>query len=107
MYYCIREAILRNHILHIFVWLYLVNTHHFQLLIDIFIRLNCMVYVHCGDNSKCQNVLVNTIISDKPMATVSFEIHLRSCAICLYYVVCHFILSQFETPPEATYCCFE
>ena len=84
MYYSIREAILYNHTLHIFVWLYLTNTQHVQLPIDIFIRLNCMIYVHCDDNSKCQNVLVNTIISDKPMAMVSFEIHLRSSAIIMF-----------------------
>ena len=84
MYYSIREAILYNNTLHIFVWLYLTNTQHVQLPIDIFIRLNCMIYEHCGDNSKCQNVLVDTIISDKPMATVSFEIPLRSSAIIMF-----------------------
>ena len=68
MYYSIPEAILHNHRLHIFVWLYLANTHHFQLLIDIFIRLNCMIYVHCGDNSKGLNIPVNMIFSDKSIA---------------------------------------
>ena len=68
MYYSIPEAILHNHRLHIFVWLYLANTHHFQLLIDIFIPLNCMIYVHCGDNSKGLNIPVNMIFSDTSIA---------------------------------------
>ena len=64
MYYSIPEAILHNHRLHIFVWLYLANTHHFQLLIDICIRSYCMIYVHNGDNSKELNIPVNMIFSD-------------------------------------------
>ena len=68
MYYSIPEAILHNHRLHIFVWLYVANTHHFQLLINIFIRLYCMIYVHSGDNSKELNIPVNMIFSDTSIA---------------------------------------
>ena len=102
MYYSIPEAILHNHRLHIFVWLYLANTHHFQLLIDIFIRLYCMIYVHNGDNSKelnhtCEHDFFRYIHSE-----ISFARNVRSSAVCFYYVVCNFILSLFETPPEVT-----
>ena len=68
MYYSVPEAILHNHRLHIFVWLNLANTHHIQLLIDIFIRFNCMIYVHCGDNSKGLVIPVNMIFSDTSIA---------------------------------------
>ena len=94
MYYYIPEAILHNHRLHIFVWLYVANTHHFQLLMDIFIRLNCMIYVHCGDICKGLNIPVNMIFS--------YSENVRSSAVCSYYVVCNFILSLFETHPEVT-----
>ena len=102
MYYSIPEAILHNHILHIYVWLYLPKTHHFQVLIDIFVRLNVMIYVQCGDNCEGLNIPVNMIFSDKSIAKVTFARNLRSSALCFYYVVCHLILSLFETPPEAT-----
>ena len=109
MYYSVPEAILNNHRLHIFVWLNLANTHHFQLLIDIFIRLNCMIYVHCGDNSKGLIIPVNMIFFRYIHSEISFARNVRSSAVCFYYVVCNFILSLFETPPEVTmsYFCFQ
>ena len=106
MYYSIREAILYNHTLHIFVWLFLPKTHHFQLLINIFVRLNVMIYVQRGDNCEGLNIPVNMIFSDKSIAKVTFARNLRSSVLCFYYVVCHLILSLFETPPEATMQCF-
>ena len=86
MYYSIPEAILHNHILHIYVWLYLPKTHHFQLLIDIFVRLNVMIYVQCGDNCEGFNIPVNMIFSDKSIAKVTFARNLRSSAQCFFYV---------------------
>ena len=52
-----------------------------------------MTCVHCGDNSKCQNIVVNTIIADKSIAMLSFERNLRSsalrfllCTLSLYFL---------------------
>ena len=85
-----------------FIWLYLANTHRFPFLVDIIICLNGMTYVHCGDNRKTLNLPVNMIISDRSIAKISFARNVRSSALCFFYVVCHFILCQIETPPEAT-----
>jgi len=82
--------IYNNSILYIFVWLYLANAHHFQFPIDLFIRINGMTCVYCG---KCQNILVNTIISDKRWL-VSREIYAHH----LIYVFLLCTLSLYSYP---------